>query len=44
MKNEPWLRGGKYSKNLSYKNGTSDWTSAATEQKKLLKYQLSVDQ
>ena len=37
MKNESWLGGGKYSENLLYENGTSDWTSAATEQKKLLK-------
>ena len=37
MKNESWLGGGKYSENLLYENGTSGWTSAATEQKKLLK-------
>ena len=37
MKNESWLGGGKYSENLLYENGTSDWTSAATEQQKLLK-------
>ena len=37
MKNESWLGGGKYSKKVLYENGTSDWTSAATEQKKLLK-------
>ena len=37
MKNESWIGGGKYSKNLLYESGTSDSTSAATEQKKLLK-------
>ena len=37
MKNESWLGGGKYSENLLNENGTSDWTSATTEQKKLLK-------
>ena len=37
MKNESWLGGDKYSKNLLYGNGTTYWTSASTEQKKLLK-------
>ena len=37
MKNESWFGGGNYSKNLLYENGTSDSTSAVTEQKKLLK-------
>ena len=37
MKNESWLGGGKYSEKLLYEHDTSDWTSAAAEQKKLLK-------
>ena len=35
IKNESWLGSGKYSENLLNENGTSDGTSAATEQKKL---------
>ena len=37
MKSKSWLGGDKYSKNLLYENGTSEWTSAATEKKKLIK-------
>ena len=37
MKNVSWLGGGKYSKKKLNENGTSDWASAATGQKKLLK-------
>ena len=37
MKNESWLGSDKYSKGLLHQNGTPDRTSAATEQKKLLK-------
>ena len=37
MKNDSWFSGGKYSKKVLYENDTSDSTSAATKQKKLLK-------
>ena len=37
MKNDSWLSGGKYSKKVLYENDTSDSTSVATKQKKLLK-------